>query len=321
MKTKLITLGSPAGAPIDLHKFQWQGPDPQATFAIVGALHGDNYNALHVCSRLIDFFDTIEKDDTSPYKIYGKILLFPTLNSPASQTAQHVYPADGLDSNLSFPGTCQGESEEQMARAVYEEIFDVNAGILIDSGSRHYEDAPHLKCYKVRSEEKKMALASGFPLLREITKAPTYKAQFFSQWSERQTPSLIFSGGSLGFLSQEYCELAFQGIVDILLSLKIIKQDQRFEARKEIPFFAANRERIIRSNNSGLFQAKSAAGKFLTQGNVIGIITDPLSGKTLEEVVTPENGTLVVVRHLPIVYQSEPVAILLTEKKKSLWPF
>ncbi|PIR00422.1 MAG: hypothetical protein COV66_06740 [Nitrospinae bacterium CG11_big_fil_rev_8_21_14_0_20_45_15] len=318
MKTKLITLES---ASIDLYKFQWQGASPRDSFAIVGALHGDNFNALHICARLIEFLDRIENDESSEYKIQGKIQIFPTLNVPASQTGLHVWPADGLDSNLSFPGSRQGEPEEQMARAVYEEIFDAHAGILINSGARHYEDTPHLQCYKAHSEERKMAFASGLPILREICPTPTHRAQLFSQWDDKQTPALIFSGGSLGSLSQNYCDLAFQGILNILLVLKILRQNKKFEANSELLFFTSNREVIIRNQNPGLFQPKTSVGKFLKQGEVIGIITDPLSGKILEEIIAPEKGTLVVLRHLPIIYQSETAAILLSDKKKSLWPF
>ena len=321
MKINLLTFDSPSGSPTQLHKFLWQGKGLQDTFAIVGALHGDNFNALKICSQLIEFFDRIEKDESADCKIQGKVLLFPTLNIQASQTGQMVWPADGLNSNLSFPGSRQGEQEEQMALAVYEEIFDVNAGIVIESGSRHYEDVPHLKCHKAHSEERKMAFASGLSIMREIEPSPAYKAQLFSQWAERSAPALILSGGTPGLLSQSYCDIAFQGILKILLSLKILKQNTKFEAEKRTTFFSSRQETIIRCQRPGLFQSSAKAGANLKQGEAIGNITDPLTGKVIEEIIAPEKGTLVTVRQLPIIYKSEPVAILMTEKKKGLWPF
>ena len=71
---------------------------------------------------------------------------------------------------------------------------------------------------------------------------------------------------------------------------------------------------MVRTSTPGMFLKEVKVGKFLKKGQKIGEIRDIYSGKRLEELVTPEDGLLVTLRQYPIVYEKEPIAIILSGK-------
>ncbi len=321
MKRKLLSIPSPLGPDTEFYQFEWSGPNPEETLSIVGGLHGDNFNAIEISSRLISFLDQIECNPESPYKIREKIQLFPTVNPSALQTGTSVWPSDGLDADMSFPGNDAGEPEERYARAVYEATFDSTYGILLGSEARHFESHPHLQCMSLRRIEKKMARATPFSLLRKIKTPPSFKARFFHHWAERQTPALIFCGGERGRISTAYCDLAFQALVDLLVALEILTHSPHSANKRETLIFSKQCETIVSSKQPGLFIPTVKPGAQLEKDQVIGNVRHPYTGETLENIVASTGGLLVSLRKFPLVYEGDQVAVLLSPPKLRFWPF
>ena len=81
-------------------------------------------------------------------------------------------------------------------------------------------------------------------------------------------------------------------------------------------------ELILSSPSSGLFKAEVEVGSELNKGQILGYLFEIYSGDTIGEVIVPESGQLVALLHHPLVYKQEPLAVILTEKKRRrLWPF
>ena len=65
-----------------------------------------------------------------------------------------------------------------------------------------------------------------------------------------------------------------------------------------------------------MFLKEVKVGNFLKKGQKIGEVRDIYSGKRLEELTTPEDGILITLRQYPIVYEKEPIAIILSGKDR-----
>ncbi|QPJ65249.1 MAG: hypothetical protein G3M78_07545 [Candidatus Nitrohelix vancouverensis] len=321
MKRKLLSIPSPLGPDTDFYQFEWTGTDAEETLSIVGGLHGDDFNAIEISSRLIAFLDQIESNPESPYQIREKIQLFPTVNPNAFETGSPVWPSDGLDADMSFPGNDAGEPEERYARAVYEATFHSTYGVLLGSEARHFESHPHLQCMSLRRIEKKMARATSFPLLRKIKTPTSFKARFFHHWTERQTPALIFCGGERGRISTRYCDLAFQALIDLLMALEIVTHSTHASNKRETLIFPKQCETIVSSKQPGLFIPTVQPGARLEKDQVLGNVRHPYTGETLESIVAPGDGLLVSLRKLPLVYEGDKIAVLLSPPKLRFWPF
>ena len=73
---------------------------------------------------------------------------------------------------------------------------------------------------------------------------------------------------------------------------------------------------MVRTSTPGMFLKEVKVGKFLKKGQKIGEVRDIYSGKRLEELTTPEDGLLITIRQYPIVYEKEPIAIILSGKNR-----
>jgi len=63
-----------------------------------------------------------------------------------------------------------------------------------------------------------------------------------------------------------------------------------------------------------MFLKEVKVGSFLNKGQKIGEVRDITSGKRLEELLAPEDGLLITLRQYPIVYEREPIAMILSAK-------
>ena len=64
-----------------------------------------------------------------------------------------------------------------------------------------------------------------------------------------------------------------------------------------------------------MFLKQIKVGTTVHAGQQIGEIIDIFSGKILEEIQAPAEGLIVTLREYPIIYEKEPLAIILTKKK------
>ena len=75
-----------------------------------------------------------------------------------------------------------------------------------------------------------------------------------------------------------------------------------------------NEEFLVRTSAAGIVLKEVKVGSFLKKGQKIGEVHDIYSGKILEELMAPMDGLLITLRQYPIVYEKEPIAIILSGK-------
>ncbi len=93
------------------------------------------------------------------------------------------------------------------------------------------------------------------------------------------------------------------------------------EEKNTVRFFGQKGERKILTAAAGMFFPEIEAGDRLKKGEKIGEVRDIYSGKPLQEFTAPEDGIAITLRQYPLVYEKEPVAVILTGGKNRFWPF
>lgn len=80
---------------------------------IVGALRGNEYQQLYICSKLIDVLKKIEKHGD----IVGEngILVIPSVSNMSMDFGKRFWISDDTDLNRLFPGNPSGESGSRVA--------------------------------------------------------------------------------------------------------------------------------------------------------------------------------------------------------------
>ena len=314
MKEKILSIPTPFGAPLALYKNTWGKSDREA-LAIVSGLQGDHLNGIFLNSRLSQFLDSVVEGIDPNYTLQGQVISFPMVNLNAIQSGAKLWPQDGMDLDLAFPGNPEGETSEALASAVLTHTADAYWGLILQSAPPHYEDAPHIQTLKLDGRIKKMAHDMNIETVRKPHESA--EVSLFQHWHSRDIVSAILSSGSPRTLNLPQCEILFQGIVNFMVAEKILKDRRKLKStdNPKPRFYEADNEAPVVATTAGMFLKEVKVGTSVEAGQKIGEIRDLCSGKRLEELMAPTEGFLVTLRQYPIVYEKEPLAIILAAKK------
>ena len=312
MKEKILSIPTAFGAPLELYKNHW-GKSPGNIFSIVSGLQGDHLNGIYLNSRLSLFLDSVVEGIDPNYTLKGQVIIFPVANLNAIQSGFRLWPYDGMNMDLAFPGNPEGETTEALASAIYMHTADSCWGLILQSAPPHYEDAPHIKTLKLDRRIKKLCHDIKIETVRKLDNSS--KASLFHHWHARDIVAVTLSAGSPRTLNPPQCETLFQGIVNFMVAEKILKDKRKVKENTKPKFREVNDEVAVPTSTAGMFLKEVKVGTTVQAGQKIGEIRDIYSGKRLEEITATADGFLVTLRRYPIVYEKEPVAIILTAKK------
>jgi len=313
MKEKILTLPNPFGGDLELYKNTWgKSGEP---LSIVSGLQGDHLNGMFLNSHLTQFLDSIVEGLDPHYTLTGQVQTFPVVNANAVQSGSRLWPLDGMNMDLAFPGNPDGETAEVIASTIWQHTKDSFWGIILQSAPPHYEDAPHIQSYKPDGREKKMYRDLQIEIVRRQKESSTQKVNLFHQWQD--ISSVILSSGAPRTINLKQCETLFQSILNFMKAEGILKdhRNKKSEHKTKTRIYQSDEEIAVRTTTAGMFLKEVKVGNYLKQGQKIGEVRDIYSGKRLEEITAPEDGLLITLRQYPIVYEKEPMAIILTAKK------
>jgi len=311
LKEKVLSIPTAFGAQLELYKSSW-GKSGE-TLSIVSGLQGDHLNGMYLNSRLAMFLDSVVEGTNPNYTLKGRVVSFPAANLNAIQSGSKLWPYDSMDMELAFPGNSQGETIEALASAIYTHTNESYWGLILQSAPLHYVDAPHLQAIKLDGKIKKMCRDLKTEIVRKIN--PT--ASLLYHWQAIDITAVTLSTGSARSLNRPQCEVLFQGIVNFMVAEKILKDNKtiRHEKNTKSQFYATKDEIPVLANSAGMFLKEIKVGATVHTGQQIGETLDIFSGKRLEKIKAPVDGLIVTLRQYPIVYEKEPLAIILTKKK------
>ena len=313
MKEKILTLPNPFGGDLELYKNTWgKSGEP---LSIVSGLQGDHLNGMFLNSHLTQFLDSIVEGLDPHYTLTGQVQTFPVVNANAVQSGSRLWPLDGMNMDLAFPGNPDGETAEAIASTIWQHSKDSFWGIILQSAPPHYEDAPHIQTYKPDGREKKMYRDLQIETVRRKKESSTQKVNLFHQWQD--ISSVILSSGAPRTINLKQCETLFQSILNFMKAEGILKdhRNKKSDHKTKTRIYQSDEEIAVRTTTAGMFLKEVKVGNHLKQGQKIGEVRDIYSGKRLEEITAPEDGLLITLRQYPIVYEKEPMAIILTAKK------
>ena len=314
MKEKILTLPSPFGGNLDIYKNVWgKSGEP---LSIVSGLQGDHLNGLFLNSHLTQFLDSVVEGIDPNYNLIGQVQTFPVVNANAVQSGSRLWPLDGMDMDLAFPGNPEGETSEAIASTILQHTKDSFWGLILTSAPPHYEDAPHIQIDKPSSRTKKICQDLQIEIGRRQKKSSTQKVSLYHHWQEQEISSVLISAGSPGTINPKQCEILFQGILNFMKAEGILKdnRDKKIKNKTRARIYKPDEEISVQTSTAGMFLKEVKVGNLLEKGQKIGEVRDLYSGKRLEVITSPEDGFLITLRQYPIVYEKEPIAIILSAK-------
>jgi predicted deacylase len=321
VKEEILNIPTPFGEPLILYKNRWV-PEGGDTLSIVSGLQGDRLNGMMVASRLSRFLNDVESGKEASYQIQGTIQIFPVVNYKAWETGNPIWNFDSQDADLTFPGMEVGELMETVCNTVLQHTAGSDYGIILQTGEKHYEDAPHVKLVDPSRKRRNLARSLGLHIGREVPESPSLVLNLAKQWDLMDLHPFILSAGKPQIYQPQYCDLLLDGVVNFMRAQGLLRHNREKTSQREMAFFDAPNECHVLTRDAGLFYPESVIGTAVKKGDPLGEVRDLYEGTVLEEVRSPEDGYVVTLRDHPMVHEKELAAVLLRERNQRwFWPF
>jgi predicted deacylase len=288
------------------------------TVLLMAGNHGDEYPGQVAIMKL---WRELQAADIS-----GKLILIPTLSSPAAKAGTRLSPLDGRNFNRCFPGNPLGTPSEMLAHYLSSVLFPM-ADIVIDlhTGGRSMNFVPcaHMHLVPDRAQRDAMILATE-AFLTDITFLYTDIAGtgLLPAEAERQGKIVITTelGGGEPVLASLH-RLCQSGLRNVLRHCGVLRGDVQPRQRPARWVQALDREDYRFAPESGLYENCVELGEDVRKGDVLGQVhfleqpdRDPIP------VVAHSDGVLISNRGPSIVGQGDCVACLAHDTDPRLLP-
>lgn len=276
--------------------------------SIVTGIHGDELEGQYVCyelqRRIMEEYDNLQ----------GIVDIYPAMNPLGIDSITRGIPAFDLDMNRLFPGNKDGNMTEYIAAGIMEDVAGSDLVFDIHASNIYLTEIPQIRINELHAETLvPLAKLSNVDFIWVHGASTVLEATFAHSLNSIGTPVLVVEMGVGMRLTREYGEQLIDGIFNTMKELGMWKGEVP-EVRS--PMISENPEDVsyLNASASGLFVPEVKHGAFVSKGDLVGRIVDPLEGKVLDEVRAPQGGMLFTIRDYPIVDEGSLMGRILNEE-------
>ena len=276
--------------------------------SIVTGIHGDELEGQYVCyelqRRIMEEYDNLQ----------GIVDIYPAMNPLGIDSITRGIPAFDLDMNRLFPGNKEGNMTEYIAAGIMEDVAGSDLVFDIHASNIYLTEIPQIRINELHAETLvPLAKLSNVDFIWVHGASTVLEATFAHSLNSIGTPVLVVEMGVGMRLTREYGEQLIDGIFNTMKELGMWKGEVP-EVRS--PMISENPEDVsyLNASASGLFVPEVKHGAFVSKGDLVGRIVDPLEGKVLDEVRAPQGGMLFTIRDYPIVDEGSLMGRILNEE-------
>ena len=276
--------------------------------SVVTGIHGDELEGQYVCYELSR---RIEKEIE---KMSGIVDIYPAMNPLGIDSITRGIPAFDLDMNRLFPGNIDGNMTEYLAAEIIKDVSGSNLVVDIHASNIFLTEIPQIRINELHEEELvPFAKKSNVDFVWIHGASTVLESTFAYSLNNTGTPCLVVEMGVGMRITKEYGDQLVDGIFSLMKELGI--WNGNVDTPRE-PIISKDPDDVSYLNASvgGLFVQNVRHWEKLNKGDLIGQIINPLSGKVLEDVISPVDGILFTIREYPIVDEGSLVGRLLRKE-------
>ena len=283
-----------------LEKYRWPyvaiaGASSGPTVVITAGIHAAEVTGVEAAIRLGRSLD--------PGKVRGTIVLIPLLNRPGFyERSIYVNPEDNDNLNRLFPGDPKGTWGQRFAHRLLTEIvskaenaIDLHAGDLI-------EDLVPFVIYRESGEPgldaRIKTMVGAYGARYAVKSAPTGErpGSLYAVATLNGVAAMLAESGGRGLLIEEDVLRHVRGVTNILRAIGALEgAPERVAPPTVVKSFD-----WLRSPAEGMFHCSVRVDQRVTQGDVVGELTD-LVGEPLATIRAQETGVVLFVVTSPAI--------------------
>ena len=276
--------------------------------SIVTGIHGDELEGQYVC------YELQRRINMNKESLNGIVDIYPAMNPLGIDSITRGIPAFDLDMNRLFPGNKDGNMTEYLAAGIMEDVSGSDLVLDIHASNIYLTEIPQIRINELHADKLvPFAKKANVDFIWVHGASTVLEATFAHSLNSIGTPVLVVEMGVGMRLTREYGEQLIDGIFNTMKELGMWKGEVP-EVRS--PMISENPEDVsyLNASASGLFVPEVKHGAFVSKGDLVGRIVDPLEGKVLDEVRAPQGGMLFTIRDYPIVDEGSLMGRILNEE-------
>ena len=275
---------------------------------IVTGIHGDELEGQYVC------FEVDKRIEEEFEKLAGIVDIYPAINPLGIDSITRGIPAFDLDMNRLFPGNIDGNMTEYLAAEIIKDVSGADLVIDIHASNIYLTEIPQIRINELHEELLlPFAQKSNVDFVWVHGASTVLESTFAYSLNSTGTPCLVVEMGVGMRITKEYGEQLVDGIFHLMKTLGIWSGKTKTPRK---PIVSKNPDDVsyLNAHIGGLFIQKVQHWEKLKKGDLIGQIVDPLSGKVLDNVLSPVEGILFTIREYPVVDEGSLVGRLLRKE-------
>lgn len=281
-----------------IHGYSY-GSGEQAA-CIVGAMRGNEYQQLYICSLLAKRLAELEVQGDI---VSGKeILLIPTLNYGSMNAKKTKWISDDSDINRSFPGNPNGTATSRIAAALLERVKNYSYGIQFPSFYLKGISIPHIKMMETGKESTSLANLFGMPYVLTGTNRAFDVATLNYNWQNTGTQAFSVYSATTDTIDEYSANMAVSSVLRFLTRMGIIKYESHggyiSTTLKESELVS------VKADEAGFFKKLVSVNQEVKRGQVLAEIINPIDGCVKSEVIAPTDGIIFFAQDEPMVFQN-----------------
>jgi predicted deacylase len=280
-----------------------RGKKPGPTLFVCAAIHGDEINGVEIIRRLL-MNQMLEK-------LRGTLIAIPIVNVYGFVNQTRDLP-DGRDLNRCFPGSARGSLAARIAETFMSEIVShCTHGIDLHTGARHRSNFPQIRANLLDPETLAMTNAFGAPI---AINARIRDGSLRQACAERGVPVLLYESCEALRFDEIYIRAGVKGILNAMRHIGMLRKSRASTK----PPMISEKTAWVRAPDSGVLRVLVSLGELVEEGQVIGIIADPLGIQEVA-VVADQAGIVIGRTNLPLAYEGDALFHIAQVSSETDW--
>ncbi len=278
--------------------------------SIVTGIHGDELEGQYVCYQLSSYVQQHMEN------LKGIVDIYPALNPFGIDSITRGIPAFDLDMNRIFPGNHDGDMNEFIASEITEDIKGSDLCIDIHASNMFLTEVPQIRINELHREMlMPFASQSNVDLIWIHGESTVLESTFAHSLNCQDTPTLVVEMGIGMRITKEMGDQLVDGILHLMSEMGIFElpEGKEISVRKPLVSDGYNDVCFLNAPVSGVYVKNLDHDTYVVEGEHIGTIVNPLTGKVMAEITAPDTGWLFTIREYPMVNEGSLIGRIMKE--------
>ncbi len=274
--------------------------------AIVSGTHGDELEGQYIC------YEVARRIGERPECLTGIVDIYPALNPLGIDLANRTLPITGVDMNRMFPGSKDGNAMERIAAAVVDDLIGADLCIDVHASDIFVQEIPQVRLSEEFADRMlPFAKLMNVDMIWMNATATVHEATLAHSLNTMGIPAMVVELGQGNSINMIYGNQVVDGIFNVMHEMGLWTGDV---APTQMPAISSDgKVEFIRSEAEGIFLSRIQHNHFVSMGELIGEVVDPITGEVKSRITADKIGLLFTLRNYPLVYEGDLLARILTD--------